>query len=85
MAEEKIEVVAYSGYRGEETPKEFVLHGRKVEGIEVLNRWIEGGAGTKTVKRYFKVKGRDRSIYKIHYDEGKKEWFCENTSMRQGA
>ncbi len=82
MTEERIEVVAYSGYRGEETPRELVLHGRKKDGIEVLSRWIEEGAGTKAVKRYFKVKGRDGSIYKIHYDEDRKEWFCEDTLIR---
>ena len=77
MVEEKIDVVAYSGYRGEETPREFMLRGRKIEGIEVLSRWIEEGAGGKAVKRCFKVKGRDGSIHTIHYDEDRKEWFCE--------
>ncbi len=85
MAEERIEVVAYSGYRGEETPREFVLHGRKVEGIQILSRWTEEKAGHKALRRYFKVKGRDGCIHKIYYDEEKKEWFCENTSRRQMA
>lgn len=82
MTEEEIEVVAYSGYRAEETPREFALHGRKVEGIQILSRWTEEEAGHKALKRYFKVKGRDGSIHKIHYDEDKKQWFCENRSMR---
>lgn len=82
MVEEKIRVAAYSGYRGEETPREFILRGRKVEGIEVLSRWIEEEAGHKAVKRYFKVKGRDGSVHKIHYDEDKKEWFCEVKAAR---
>jgi hypothetical protein len=77
VTEEKIKVTAYSGYRGEETPREFILHGRNVEGIEVLSRWIEEGTGDQAVKRYFKVKGMDGSIHKIHYDEDKKEWFRE--------
>ena len=82
MAEEKIRVVAYSGYRGEETPREFVLNGRTVDGIEVLSRWIEERAVNKTVKRYFKVKGRDGSIHKIYYDEDNEEWFYKIESSR---
>ena len=82
MVEEKIAVTAYSGHRGEETPREFVLHGRKIEGIDILSRWIEEGAGHTAVKRCFKVKGRDGSIHKIHYDEDRKEWFCEVKAAR---
>ena len=77
MAEEKIRVTAYSGYRGEETPREFILHGKKVEAVEVLSGWIEEGAEYKAIKRFFEVKGSDGSIHKIHYDEDKKEWFYE--------
>ena len=75
--EEKVTVVAYSGYRGEETPREFILHGNKVKVVEIVNAWIEQGVGYKTIKRFFEVKGNDGSIHKIHYDEDKKEWFCE--------
>ena len=77
MAEEKIRVDAYSGYRGEETPREFILHGKKVEVLEVLSAWVEEGTGYKAIKRFFKVKGSDGSIHKIHHDEDKKEWFYE--------
>lgn len=77
MSEEKIEVTAYSGYRGEETPREFIFHGKKVKIVEILNAWIEEGTEDKSTKRVFKVKGSDGSIHQIHYDEDKKEWFCE--------
>ena len=75
MAEEQITVTAYSGYRGEETPREFALHGKRVKVIEILNAWIEEGSEYKSIKRFFEVKGNDGSIHKIHYDEDKKEWF----------
>jgi len=73
--EEKVTVVAYSGYRGEETPREFILHGKKMEVVEIVSAWIEQGTGCKPIKRFFEVKGNDGSIHKIHYDEDKKEWF----------
>ena len=47
--EEKITVVAYSGYRGEETPREFILHGNKVEVIEIVTAWIEQESGYKPI------------------------------------
>jgi hypothetical protein len=75
--EERVTVVAYSGYRGEETPREFILHGNKVEVVEIVRAWIEQGTGYKSIKRFYEVKGNDGSIHKIHYDEDKKEWFYE--------
>ncbi len=48
--EQKIRVDAYSGYRGEETPREFILHGKKVEVVEILSAWIEEGAEYKAIK-----------------------------------
>ena len=78
MSEEKIEVSAYSGYRGEETPKrEFIFHGKKVEIVELLSAWIEEKPGCKSMKRVFKVKGSDGSMHQIHCDEDKTEWFYE--------
>jgi hypothetical protein len=77
MSEETIEVTACSGYRGEETPREFIFHGKKVRGVEILSAWIEEKSEYKSTKRVFKVKGSDGSIHQIHYDEDKKEWFYE--------
>jgi hypothetical protein len=77
MSEERIEVNAYSGYRGEETPREFIFHGIKVEIVEILSALIEEKSECKSIKRIFKVKGSDGSIHQIHYDEDKKEWFYE--------
>ena len=77
MAQEQITVTAYSGYRGEETPREFTIHGKKVEVVEILTAWIEKESECKSIKRCFEVKGNDGSIHKIHYDEDKEEWFYE--------
>ena len=77
MAKEQITVSAYSGYRGEETPRYLILHGNKVEVVEILNAWIERGSESSPIKRFFQVKGNDGLIHRIHYDEDKKEWFCE--------
>jgi hypothetical protein len=36
MSDKKIEVVAYSGYKGEQTPRVFVLRNEKIEVIEYI-------------------------------------------------
>ncbi len=75
MSEEKIHVIAYSGYRGEETPRAFMLGGRRIEVVEIEERWIEEGIGDMTTKRFFKVKGSDGGIHNIFYDEKTAEWY----------
>jgi len=75
MSEEKVRVMAYSGNRGEETPRALVLGGKRIEVIEIQESWIEEGIEDRTIKRFFKVKGNDRGIHKIFYDEKTAEWY----------
>lgn len=75
MSDEKIEVVAYSGYRGEEGPRSFILHDEKIEVIQILRMWIEERLKNGSRRRFFDVKGSDGYRYKIYYDEKEKEWF----------
>lgn len=74
-AEEKIKVIAYSGYRGEETPREIILHNEKIEVVEILSSWMEERLEDRERKRFFRVKGSDGKIHKIYYDERAMEWF----------
>ena len=78
MPGERIEVISYSGYRGEETPRAFTAGVKKVEIIEILDRWIEEGLNDKTRKRFFKVKGSNGLIYRIYLDEGVDTWFMQD-------
>jgi hypothetical protein len=75
MPHEKIKVIAYSGYRGEESPRVFILHNEEIEIIEILSTWIEEDIKNKARKRFFKVKGNNGYTYKMYYDEKAKEWF----------
>ena len=77
MPEERVRVIAYSGSRGEETPKKFFLHGKQIEVVEILSRWIEEGSVSRATKRFFRVKGSEGPIYKIYYDDEKLEWFLK--------
>jgi hypothetical protein len=75
MSCRKINVIAYSGYRGEERPRIFTLHDEEIEIVEILSMWVEEDVNNKTRKRFFKVKGNDGYKYDIYYDEKIKEWF----------
>jgi hypothetical protein len=75
MSEEKVHVMAYSGNRGEEIPRAFVLGGKRIEVVEIQKGWIEEGIEDRTIRRFFKVKGSDGGIHKIFYDEKAAQWY----------
>ena len=56
MADHRIGVMTYSGYRGEETPRSILIHNEKIEVVAILNMWIEEGIEDRVRKRFFKVK-----------------------------
>ena len=76
MARERVEVVAYSGYRGEETPRAFRWQGRMVEVAEIESRWTEEGVEGGATRRGFRLTGTDGIPYLLIYDEQTQEWYC---------
>lgn len=75
MREETIEVTAYSGYRGEESPKTFVYQGRHITAVEILRRWVEERVENRKRRRLFEVRGSDDTIHRVAYEEESCEWF----------
>ena len=63
-----IRVECYAGYRGEEEPRAFWLDDRRVEALELLDRWLGPDY------RYFKVKADDGNIYILRHDQVRDEW-----------
>jgi hypothetical protein len=61
-------VHAYSGYKGEETPRAFILDGVRIGVEEILARWY--------TERHslFKVRGRDGHGYVLRYDPDALVW-----------
>jgi hypothetical protein len=74
-SDEKIEVIAYSGYRGEESPRTILLHDERIEVTEVLRQWIQERSDQREIKRFYQVKGSDGNLHLIYYDEKSVEWF----------
>lgn len=64
----KIEVACYSGYRGEETPRQIWFGDRKIEVKEIQDRWLAPN------HRYFKVLGDDNTIYILRHDSESWDW-----------
>ncbi len=75
MPDQKIELAAYSGARGEESPRSFILSNEKIEVVAILDRWIEEESVERRRRRFFALRGSDGHRYKVYYDESEKAWF----------
>jgi hypothetical protein len=64
----RVTVDCYAGYRGEETPRRFVLGARGIEVAEVLDRWLD------PEHRYFKLRGDDGDLYVLRHDAETGAW-----------
>ncbi len=64
-------VDCYAGYRGEETPRRFEIEGRRVEIVEIVDRWIGPD------HRYFEVRGHDGAIHLLRCDDAAGSWELE--------
>ena len=73
----KIHVQCYAGYRGEEEPRFFDLGDRRIEVMEIIDRWLSPG------HRYFKVRAYDGSVYILRHHEVAGEWEMSFFSQRR--
>jgi len=72
-----IRVECYAGHRGEEVPRCFFLGERKIEVVEIVDRWLD------PAHRYFKLRGDDGGVYVLRHDVSREEW--EMTLFDSGA
>src|SRR5215467_13575307 len=74
-----IHVDAYSGYKANERPRQFVLDEEIYEIVAVLDQWYEPSA------TYFKVLSTEGKTYLLRYDEQADEWtLSSRISNRRG-
>ena len=71
---DEIAVTAYSGSRGEETPRSFTLFGEQVEVIEIVERWVEEDFLERKRRRFFRVRGGDGYTHILCHDEIRGTW-----------
>lgn len=70
----EIRVECYAGYRGEQTPRRFVLGDRRIEVAELLDAWLAPD------HRYFKVRGDDGNTYLLRHDIEDERWELTSTT-----
>lgn len=75
----RVRVACYAGYRGEETPRRFFLGERRVEVLEVLDRWLSPD------HRYFRLKGDDGAAYILRHDPGSGSWELTMVDRRSAS
>ncbi len=63
-----VRVECYSGYRSEETPRRFFIGDRRIEVVDVLDRWLA------PEQRYFKLRGDDGGIYILCHNVVEERW-----------
>lgn len=64
----EIRIESYAGYRGEETPRRLWLGSRRVDAVQVLDRWLAPD------HRYFKIEGDDGGTYIVRHDVVNQRW-----------
>ena len=74
----KIEVVAYSGYKANEKPLYFVFEQKKLDVVDVVDRWY----GEE--HDYFKVLADDGKVYLIRWHRLLDSWFLLKITERTG-
>ena len=72
-----MKVVCYSGYRGEEEPREFSIGERSVRVVEIVDRWLDPD------HRYFRCRGSDGDTYILRHDVCAHRW--ELTMFERGG
>jgi hypothetical protein len=68
-----------SGYRADERPLSFDLHGKRLEIRRLLRSWIEPNC------RYFKVLAEDGRSYLLRVDERDDRWSAKPVAERSPA
>jgi len=74
----KIEVGSYAGYKANERPIYFVLEGRRLQVIEILDRWY----GLED--DWFKILADDGRIYLIKWNRSLDTWLLVKVIERIG-
>lgn len=64
----EIHVQCYAGYRADERPLRFELHGRWFEVAEVEKRWYSPGSV------HFRVRADDGNFYTLRHEESIDAW-----------
>lgn len=75
MVFEIVEVKTYSGYKPDESPLSFVLHGETIKVKEILDRWYAAGIHPwQPQYDYFKVVDTRGNIFLLRFNRRRHVW-----------
>ena len=76
-----LRVECYAGHRAEEAPRCFFIGKRRIEVVEIIDRWLD------PAHSHFKVRGDDGGIYILRYDQDTDSWemILFNSGTHAGA
>ena len=77
MADQQIQVVAYSGHKADERPAAFVLDGQKIAVSKIFDRWLEEDFTERLRRRFYTVAGSDGHTHTLYRNEKSGEWFLK--------
>ncbi|HEU4685940.1 MAG TPA: hypothetical protein VFS39_15650 [Nitrospira sp.] len=63
-----VKVDVYAGYKGEETPRSFIIEGIRHAVTEIMNRWSSDTHG------FFRVRTADGGQYVLRYQFDEERW-----------
>lgn len=63
-----IRVECHAGHRADEEPRAFYLGARRLEVVEIVDRWLA------PEHRYFKVRADDAGTYILRHDTAADRW-----------
>jgi lipocalin len=70
-----VEVEAYAGYKGEESPRRFRLRGQWYEVAAIEDRWYQGSVDPQApVSDYFRVREADGTMRVLEHDRESDSW-----------
>jgi len=79
VVQRELNVTVYSGHKGSERPKSFLIDGKTVEVLAIAKMWVEEDRDTRKRKRFFMVKGSDGKGYTLYYDEISERWHLKDS------
>ncbi len=74
----KIEVIAYSGYKANERPLQFILDEKRLEVQDITDRWY----GVE--HDHFKVMADDGKVYLLKWHRALDVWFVDKIFEKLG-
>jgi len=84
MADQKVDIESYAGYKGEESPRVFFVRGEKTVVLNILRMWIEEGEQDRKRRQFFSVEGGDGFVHTLYRDSETDAWFYRGV-VRAGS